>query len=87
VIEPGTVTSPPVSGPQRPALENTDGLQPSGLFNYQKGKFSLRQILCDDEGGTLERTRESSPAQVAVADDPIRLGLVNDALARSLFDK
>lgn len=69
--------------------DDPNGLQPSALLNHaaMRGKFSLRQILSPDDGGAAQQTRESSPVTKHNDNDPIGLGLVNEAIARSLFDR
>ena len=61
-------------------------LQPAGLFNDQtaRGGFSLNSILNASEPST-PNARSEVPR--VPADDPVRLGLVNPAIASSLFEE
>jgi hypothetical protein len=58
-------------------------LQPSGVLNNEamRGKFSLRNVL---------GVAESEPAgedSATIMEDPIRHGLINFAIANSLFER
>jgi hypothetical protein len=70
-----------------PAVPDVDDLQPSGVLNREamKGAFSLRHILSTNEGECVEQCGDS--VVNVPADDPVSLGLVNNSIARSLFDK
>lgn len=61
-------------------------LQPSGLLNHKamRGKFSLGYILSTSDG-PLDGGRAGT--SFAPTEDPILLGLVNLAIAKSLFQK
>ncbi|KND88623.1 Protein priB [Tolypocladium ophioglossoides CBS 100239] len=77
--------TPTTQGVEGIPVGGSDNLQPSGLLNHEamKGKFSLRHILSTGDG---EPFVMASDVSTAPAEDPIRLGLVNLLIAKSLFE-
>jgi len=65
---------------------NDGSLQPAGLFNNQtaRGGFSLGSILNASERSL---SRDTSTVPRVPADDPVQLGIVNSAVALSLFEE
>ena len=68
------------------AASEPSSLQPSGLLNHEamRGKFSLRHVLSTNDSDALE---SSSDREIVPTEDPIRLGLVNLQISKSLFQK
>jgi hypothetical protein len=75
-----------MSSSQRLTDWDDGSLQPAGLFNNQtsRGGFSLNSIL---NGSERSPSRAQSEAPKVPVDDPVRLGLVNSAIALSLFEQ
>lgn len=71
----------------------SEGLQPSGLLNTNAmdGSFSLKSILSAPKslpsGTGLQRRNSALEGASTPSDDPVSLGIVNTAIARSLFER
>jgi hypothetical protein len=65
---------------------DSDGFQPPSLLNREaaRGNFSLQNVLSTNAEPTSATASTSSSART---DDPIATGLVNHAIATSLFER
>lgn len=63
-----------------------DDLQPSGVLNREamRGRFSLAHLLHPSDS---DEQVDEAPVGVIDPDDPILLGMINVAIAKSLFDR
>jgi hypothetical protein len=64
---------------------DSDGFQPPSLLNRQaaRGNFSLQNVLSTN----AEPTSANASTSSARTDDPIATGLLNHAIATSLFER
>jgi hypothetical protein len=76
------------------ALENehlgsfgNNNLQPSGVLNRRamRGRYSLHDLLVQNDSS--DEQQAAAEPEPSTSEDPISLGLVNLAIARSLFDR
>lgn len=77
---------PPAPRELAPDHQQTNNLQPSGVLNRHamKGRYSLQDLLVHSDS---DEQNPSFDHQQIASDDPVTLGLINVAIARSLFDR